>query len=107
MVKNLPAMQKTWVQSLDQEDTVDKEMATPSTILAWRILWTEETGGLPSMCKELDMTEQLTHTCTQLLFYFLFCFLPFFFQHVVFVLFFALFPSWHCVSVLFSSLCLS
>ena len=49
MVKNLPAIQKTWVPSLDQEDTVEKEMATHSSILAWRIPWTEEPDGLQSM----------------------------------------------------------
>ena len=42
MVKNLPAMQKTWVQSLSWEDPLRKEMATYSTILAWRTPWTEE-----------------------------------------------------------------
>ena len=42
MVKNLPAMQETWVQSLVQEDPLEKEMATQSSILAWRIAWTEE-----------------------------------------------------------------
>ena len=41
MVKNLPAMQEAWVQSLDQEDPLEKEMATHSSILAWRIAWTE------------------------------------------------------------------
>ena len=46
MVKNLPAMQETGVQSLDQEDSLQKEMATHSSILAWRIPWTEEPGGL-------------------------------------------------------------
>jgi len=49
MVKNLPAMQETWVQSLGQEDPLKKEMATHSSILAWRNPWTEETGGLQSM----------------------------------------------------------
>ena len=49
MVKNPPAMQKTQVQSLGQKDTLEKGMATHSTILAWRIPWTEEPGGLPSM----------------------------------------------------------
>ena len=48
-VKNLPAIQKTWVPSLDQEDTVEKEMTTHSSILAWRIPWTEEPDGLQSM----------------------------------------------------------
>ena len=42
-------MQVTWVQSLDQEDLMEKEMATHSSVLAWRILWTEEPGGLQSM----------------------------------------------------------
>ena len=45
-VKNLPTMQETWVQSLGQEDPLEKGMATHSSILAWRILWTEEPGGL-------------------------------------------------------------
>ena len=44
-VKNLPAMQETWVQSLGQEDPLEKGMANPSSILAWRIPWTEEPGG--------------------------------------------------------------
>ena len=48
-VKNLPAMQETWVQSLDWEDPLEKEMATPSSILAWIIPWTEEPGRLQSM----------------------------------------------------------
>ena len=49
MVKNLPVMQETWVQSLGQEDPLEKGMATHSSILAWRIPWTEEPGGLQSM----------------------------------------------------------
>ena len=49
MVKNLPAMQETQVQYLDQEDPLEKGMATHSSILAWKILWTEEPGGLQSM----------------------------------------------------------
>ena len=49
MVKNLPAMQETQVQSLGQEDPLEKEMATHSCILAWRIPWTEELGWLQSM----------------------------------------------------------
>ena len=49
MVKNLPAMQGTWVQSLGQEDPLEKGMATLSSILAWEIPWTEEPGGLQSM----------------------------------------------------------
>ena len=49
MVKNLPAMQETQVQSLGWEDLLEKEMATRSSILAWKIPWTEKPGGLPSM----------------------------------------------------------
>ena len=48
-VKNLSSMQKTWVQSLGRKDPLEKEMATHSSILAWRVPWTEETGGLQSM----------------------------------------------------------
>ena len=49
MVKNLPAKQEMWVQSLGQEDLLDKEMATQSSILAWEIPRTEEPSGLQSM----------------------------------------------------------
>ena len=49
MVKNPPAVWETWVQSLGQEDPLEKEMATHSSILAWRITWTEEPSGLQSM----------------------------------------------------------
>ena len=49
LVKNLPAMQETQVQSLDWENPLEKEMATQSSILAWRIPWTEESGGPQSM----------------------------------------------------------
>ena len=49
MVKNLPAMQETWVWSLGGDDTLEKGMATHSCILAWRIPWTEEPGGLQSV----------------------------------------------------------
>ena len=49
MVKNLPALRETWVRSLGQEDPLEKEMATQSSFLAWRISWTEEPGGLQSM----------------------------------------------------------
>ena len=56
-VKNLPAMQETWVQSLGQEDPLEKEIATHSSILAWRILWTEEPSRLQSMgLQESDTT---------------------------------------------------
>ena len=49
IVKILPAMQETQVQSLGQEDTLEKEMATHSSVLAWIIPWTEEPGGLQSL----------------------------------------------------------
>ena len=49
MVKTLPAMQETWVQSLAWDDPLEKEIETHSSILAWRISWTEESGGLQSM----------------------------------------------------------
>ena len=49
MVKNLFTMQETWVRSLDQEDSLEKEVAAHSSILAWRSPWTEEAGGLQSM----------------------------------------------------------
>ena len=48
-VKNLSAIQESWVESLGQEDPLEKAMATHSHILAWRIPWTEEPGGLQSM----------------------------------------------------------
>ena len=47
-LKRLPAMWENWVQSLDQEDPLEKELATHSSILAWRIPWTEKPGGLQS-----------------------------------------------------------
>ena len=49
MVKRLPTLWETWVQSLGQEDTLEEEMATHSSILAWKIPWTEEPGRLQSM----------------------------------------------------------
>ena len=48
MVKNLPSMQEMWVQSLSWEDSLEKEMATHSSILAWEIPWVDEPGGLYS-----------------------------------------------------------
>ena len=62
MVKNLPAMQETWVWSLDPEDPLEKGMATYSNILAWRIPWTEEPGGLPSMGSQRIMHDWVTNT---------------------------------------------
>ena len=49
MVKNLPVVQETWVQCLGWEDPLEEEMATHSSILAWKIPWTEEPGGLQAM----------------------------------------------------------
>ena len=60
-VKNPPATQETWVQSLGREDPLEKEMATHSSILAWKIPWKEKPGRLHSPCgpKESDTTERL------------------------------------------------
>ena len=52
MVKNLPAMQETWIQSLGWEDPLEKRMLTHSCILAWRIPWTEEPGRLQSIASQ-------------------------------------------------------
>ena len=63
MVKNLSAMQEMQVRSLGWEDPLEKGMAAHSSILAWRILWTEEPGGYsPQGRKESDTTEQRTHS---------------------------------------------
>ena len=60
MVKRLPKMRETWVRSLGWEDPLEKEMAIHSSILAWKIPWTEELAGYsPWGRKELDTTEQL------------------------------------------------
>ena len=61
MGKCLPAVRETWVQSLGGEGPLAEEMATPSSILAWEIPWTEKPGRLQSLgvSKELDVTEQL------------------------------------------------
>ena len=48
-INNLPAMQETWVQSLGGEDPLEEDMATHSSVVAWRIPWTEEPGGLQSI----------------------------------------------------------
>ena len=62
MVKNVPAMQETWVQSLCLEDLLEKEMATYSGILAWEIPWTEEPGGLQFMGLQRVRYSWATHT---------------------------------------------
>ena len=54
MVKNLPVKQEMWVQSLGWEDSLEKEMATHSSVLAWEIPWTEDTSGLEFMGSMLD-----------------------------------------------------
>ena len=56
VVKNQPAKQEMWVPSLGQEDALEKEMATHSSILAWRIPWTEEPGGLQSTGSQKSQT---------------------------------------------------
>ena len=58
-LKNLPAGQETWVGSLGWEDPLEKEMATHSSILAWRIPWTEKPGRLKSMGSTKSWTQQL------------------------------------------------
>ena len=65
-LKRLPAMQETRVQSLGREYPLEKEMAAHSSILAWRISWTEEPGGLQSVGSHglTDRTEACYHTCT-------------------------------------------
>ena len=54
VLKNLPAMQKTWVQSLGWEDPLEKRMAAHSSIFSWRISWTEESGRLQSIRSQRD-----------------------------------------------------
>ena len=57
VVKNLPSMQETWVRTLGWEDPLEKEMASPSCIVAWEIPWVEEPGGLVhGAAEELDLT---------------------------------------------------
>ena len=65
-IKNLTTMQETIIQSLGWEDPLEKGMTTHSSILAWKIPWTEETGGLQSMgSQKLDATECMhAHTLT-------------------------------------------
>ena len=59
MLKNLPEMHETWIQSLGRENLLEKRMTTHSSILAWRIPWTEESHRLQD-CKESNRTEQLS-----------------------------------------------
>ena len=60
MVKNLPAMQETQVRSLGREDLLEKGMAIHTSIVGWRIPWTEQPGRPMEVAKELDTTERLT-----------------------------------------------
>ena len=60
LVKNFPAMQENWVQSLSWEDLLEKKMAPHSSILAWRIPWTEKSGGLQSTGSQRVGHKQLT-----------------------------------------------
>ena len=64
MVKSLPAMQETQVQSLGRGDPLEKGMATHSSILAWRIPWTEEPGGMQSMGSQRAGHDRVTNTFT-------------------------------------------
>ena len=67
VVKNLPAMQETWVQSLGQEDPLEKEMTIHSSILAWEIPWTEEPGRLQCMGSQKNrmlLSDQTTSSLT-------------------------------------------
>ena len=60
-LKCLPAVWETWVRSLDQEDPLEKEMATHSSILVWKIPWTEELGGLQSKGRKESATTERLH----------------------------------------------
>ena len=64
LVKNLPAMRETWVQSLGREDPLEEGMATHSSILAWRIPWTKEHGRLQSMGSQRAGHDCATFTFT-------------------------------------------
>jgi len=64
LVKNLPEMQETWVQSLGQKVPLEKEMATHSSLLAWRIPWTREPGGLQSIGLQRVRHDRATNTFT-------------------------------------------
>ena len=60
-VRNLPAIQETWVRSLNQKDPLEKGMSAYSSILAWRIPWTEKPGGLQSMGSQRVRYDWVTH----------------------------------------------
>ena len=67
MVKTLPAVQETQVQSLGQKDPLERRMATHSILIAWRIPWTEEPGGLQSMASQGAEHDVATNTFTFML----------------------------------------
>ena len=67
MVENLPAVQETRVQSLGQEDPLEKGMATHSSVLAWRIPWAEEPGGLQSMGLQRVEHSWVTNICLEVM----------------------------------------
>ena len=69
LVKNLPAVQETWVQSLGWEDPLENKMATHSSTLAWKISWTEEPGGLQSMGSQRIGHDRATNTYLHFLTY--------------------------------------
>ena len=71
MVKNLPAVQETQIRSLGREDPLEKEMATHCSILAWKVPWTEEPGGLQSMGSQRAGHDGATNTYTYTLVVFL------------------------------------
>ena len=78
MVKNLPAMWETWVQPLGWEDPLEKGMAIHSSILAWRISWKEELGGLQSSGLQRDTNDSLSYPyCGILTVIFSLCISPF------------------------------
>ena len=64
VVKNLPEKQETWVRSLDRKDLLEKETATHSSILFWRILWTEDPGGIHSIGSQKSQTLLSDQTTT-------------------------------------------
>ena len=101
LVKNLTAMQETQVQSLGQEDPLEKEIETHSSILAWRIPWTEEPGRYsPWGCKESDTTEQhfiINHLPVMLGFFFFFFLILGLESTILFVFpVFVFFPAFVC-----------
>ena len=66
MINNLPAVQETWIRSLGQKDPLEKGMSTHSSILAWRIPWTEEPGELQSLGLQKVRHDWVTNTFTLL-----------------------------------------